>query len=238
MPHSIIDSLRQITEADQRALAVFDLDSTLFNVSTRSQKIIHDYAESPIKNYKFPTLTPRLKQAKIEMYDWGIEEALQRLNIERHHQEFLKDVHSFWRENFFSNHYLNFDIPYSGAVEFVNELANLGVEIAYLTGRDVARMGGKSETVLKDWGFPVNDLCQLILKPHLSMDDAEFKTNWFRERPLNTYGRVVFFENEPVNINHLSIHCPQVEIIYFESVHSGKQEVQAPLKRISNFLKK
>ena len=55
-------------------------------------------------------------------------------------------------------------MPYLGAVTFVQELADSGCEICYLTGRDHGRMLKGSIEVLKKWGFPVRQ-DNLFLKP-------------------------------------------------------------------------
>ncbi len=238
MLQNIIDDLLDLKKQNKKSLVVFDLDSTLFDVSKRSEKILKDYASCPLKLYKFPELTPLLNNVHIEKKDWGIENALNRLRVQGDPSLFFEDVHQFWKKSFFSNHYLYYDIPYDGAVDFVKDLEATQAHIAYLTGRDHARMGGSSEYILKEWGFPVNDQCELVLKPHLSMNDAEFKTEWFLQKNIQQYERVLFFENEPVNINHLQPRCPAVEIIYFESVHSGKEEVIFNHPRISNFHRK
>lgn len=238
MLQDIINHLMEFSGNQKRSLVVFDLDSTLFDVSKRSEKILHDYAVCPLKIHKFPRWAPLLKNITIDSKDWGIDNALQKLQITNADEKFFEDVHVFWKKNFFSNHYLYYDTPYDGAVDFVKDLSQAQAEIVYLTGRDVARMSGNSEYILKEWGFPINEHCQLVLKPHLSMNDAEFKTNWFLQQKLNQYDRVLFFENEPVNINHLRARCSEVEIIYFESVHSGKEEVPQSHPRISNFHRK
>ena len=70
---------------NMRTLAVFDLDSTLFNVSTRSQKILHEFAATHQHEV--------LKNIEVHHTDWGIKEALFRhgYTIEKD-VEFLKTV--------------------------------------------------------------------------------------------------------------------------------------------------
>ncbi|HRO67859.1 MAG TPA: HAD family hydrolase [Pseudobdellovibrionaceae bacterium] len=242
-----VKTLRQILVKIQEnqslrrpSLAVFDLDSTLFDVGPRLEKILMDFADLPESQKKFPDQVPVFKNIKIEKKDWGIKDALIRAGLDGHHPEFQESVREFWRRTFFSNEYLEYDVPYPGAVEYVKALADAGAEIAYLTGRDVHRMGKGSKTVLEKWGFPVNDRARLELKPMRDIEDAGFKTGWFLNLPQAHYGSIWFFENEPVNINHMIIEAahmaPPVEIVFFDSTHSRRAHPPEDIPRIMHFL--
>ncbi len=225
--NEILKITSKIAAQNMRTLAVFDLDSTLFNVSTRTQKILLDFAHLHSKE--------DLKSIEVFHTDWGIKEALMRGGYHfDEHIEFHTQLKDFWFEHFFSNKYLQYDVPYPGAIEFVLELANAGAEILYLTGRDVHRLGQGSKDVLLKWGFPCSDK-QLILKPHRSMNDELFKRDWFIDLDRSYFQKVYFFENEPVNINAVLQSCPDVEIIFLDTTHARKQTVTAPITRIPNF---
>jgi hypothetical protein len=225
--NDILNRARLNTAQNLRTLAVFDLDSTLFNVSTRTQKILHEYAETH--------LLQELKNVEIRLEDWGLKEALLRqgYTIEKD-LELLESVRDFWSERFFSNEYLHYDVPYPGAVNFLQDLAETGCEINYLTGRDWARMGKGTKEVLKKWNFPLADN-GLFLKPEKSQDDELFKHDWFKKLNHSTYEKIFFFENEPVNVNAILESCPEVEIIFLDTTHSRKQNVTATLQRIKHF---
>ncbi len=212
---------------NMRMLAVFDLDSTLFNVSTRTQKILSEFADLNIDD--------RLKNVEVHHEDWGIKEAVLRagLNLESD-LVLLKKLHNFWSERFFTSEYLHYDVPYIGAISFVQELADLGCEINYLTGRDQTRMYKGTLEVLKKWGFPVEEK-NLFLKPKKEQDDELFKDDWFKGLNHEQYKKIYFFENEPVNVNAILSSCPEVEIIFLDTTHARKQEVVNPIKRIKNF---
>ena len=169
--------------------------------------------------------------------DWGVKNAVVRAGLDKHHPEFHQALKEFWLKTFFSNEYLHYDVPYEGAVEFTRQLAELNTDIVYLTGRDVQRMGLGSEETLRHWNFPLDDdRARLVLKPQKGMDDAEFKSEWFGSLPAEHYGKIWFFENEPVNVNLVRLQHKHVEIVFFESTHSGKQEAPADLPRILNFM--
>ena len=169
--------------------------------------------------------------------DWGIKDALIRAGFDGHQPDFHEAIRNFWRQTFFSNEYLDYDVPFDGAQSYVQALYDLGAEIAYLTGRDVARMGTGTAQVLKKWQFPLDGTqAYTVLKPVKGMDDAQFKSDWFAALPANKYAGVWFFENEPVNVNLVRDTHAHVEIVFFESTHSGKSEAPSDLPRIVHFL--
>lgn len=236
MLEQILVNIQDLSHQGKNSLVVFDLDSTLFDVSPRLEKILLDFAASPLNQKRFPEQVALLRNIKTLRSDWGIVGALTRAGLDGHHQDFQDAVRAYWQKSFFSNHYLQFDEPYEGAVEFVNAVIQAGAQVAYLTGRDVERMGGSSGEILEQWGFPLNEQAELVLKPHRSMDDAQFKTDWFIAAEKKNYETIYFFENEPVNLVHLAQHCPKVQMIFFESTHAGKAEPPEDLPRIMNFL--
>jgi hypothetical protein len=225
--NEIIKISSELSAQGLRSLAVFDLDSTLFNVSTRTQQILFEFAE--LKN------CIELKTVQVKPEDWGIKEAVIRagFTIEKD-EDLLHELRDFWRDRFFTNEYIHYDVPYNGAISYVLELAESGCEIMYLTGRDLQRMGSGSAEVLKKWGFPCEP-GQLILKPERKIEDEFFKNDWFVELDKTPFKKIYFFENEPVNINAVYKSCPEVEIIFLETTHARKQEVTAPIPRIKHF---
>lgn len=224
-------------QPDLRPLAVFDLDSTLFDVSPRIQQILADYVQVKAHQARFPKEIEKVKLARLETTDWGIKNALQRAGLDGVHPEFEKSIRGFWREHFFSDFYLRYDQPYPGAVAFVQGLAHLGCRIVYLTGRDVKRMGKGTLQGLQEWGFPTpNEHTELVLKPEAGMDDAQFKCDYFASQGFGKHPHIWFFENEPVNVNRVREAHDQVEIIFFQSTHSGRETVSSDLPRILHYL--
>jgi haloacid dehalogenase-like hydrolase len=233
----ILAKIEEFQNQGLKSLAVFDIDSTLFDVSPRVERIILDFADEPEFQNKFPKQIQVLKNIRTHRKDWGFKNALERAGLDGHHSELQEALHDYWAERFFSNEYLKYDLPYDGAVEYVNAVANRGAEVVYLTGRDVARMGPGSALVLKSAGFPLDDQqTRLVLKPHRSMDDAEFKTDWFTCLPADQYADIWFFENEPVNIHHLRSRQPKVNVVFFESTHAGKAPAPEDIPKIMHYL--
>ncbi|MBC7420503.1 MAG: HAD family hydrolase [Bdellovibrio sp.] len=225
--NEIIKIAQDLRAQNLRTLAVFDLDSTLFNVSHRTKKILSEFAELH--------QLVELKNVEVKHEDWGINEAVLRAGYHPERDlEMLKNLRDFWFEKFFTNEYVHYDVPYAGAVSYVLELYQAGCEIKYLTGRDMLRMGIGSEEVLKKWGFPCEP-GQLVLKPDRAIDDGFFKTDWFTKVNRTQYEKIYFFENEPVNINAVLATSPDVEIIFLETTHARRETVTAQLHRIFHF---
>jgi hypothetical protein len=223
--------------AGEKTLMVFDLDSTLFDVSPRIKKVLHHFAEAPEHRKLFPEACEILRNAETLRSDWGVKNAVIRAGLDKHHPDFHQAMKNFWLKTFFSNEYLEYDTPYEGAVEYVQELFKRGAEIVYLTGRDISRMGQGSRDVLLKWNFPLdNQKATLVLKPEKGMDDAEFKSDWFAQLPPGKFAKIWFFENEPVNVNLVRLKHQHVEIVFFDSTHSGKAEPPSDLPKVLNFL--
>lgn len=221
-----LKSILILAAENPRIVCVFDLDSTLFNVSPRTQKILHEFAALH---------KPELKKVEVLHTDWGIKEALLRAGYQLDDSpELHKSLRDFWVDRFFSNEYLHFDVPYRGAVAFVQRLQQTGCEIHFLTGRDVARMGIGTLEVLRKWGFPATSE-NLHLKPHRSMDDHTFKVEWVVNRFPESNNPIFFFENEPVNINSLGKLRPDIHLVLLDTTHSRKEEVTVPAIKVSNF---
>ncbi len=213
---------------NKSSICVFDLDSTLFNVSPRSQKILHEFADL----HKLPDLL----KIQVEYTDWGVYESLVRSGYEKdHHTEMHLSLKEFWTKHFFSNEYLHYDTPYLGAVYFVQSLAKNKCPIHYLTGRDVHRMEKGTIDVLNKWLFPLNKK-QLHLKPHRSEEDKIYKYERLKKLSEDNPDReIYFFENEPVIINYVAELLPHINIVFMNTTHSRKDTVKAKHIQIENF---
>jgi hypothetical protein len=214
-------------------VCVFDLDSTLFNVSPRTEQILKEFAlENNIPDFLNINVNPK---------DWGLKEILIRAGYDMsgQHIENIKNHQNlvqFWTDKFFSNHYLHYDTPYLGAVNFVQTLFEKNIEIHYLTGRDISRMGQGTREVLLKWGFPLSSDQHLHLKPHRDLDDHEFKLNWVIDfKKEKKTSNIYFFENEPVNINAIGKAVTDLKIVYLNTTHSRKENVNVPVIEIEDF---
>lgn len=218
-------------------LVIFDLDSTLFDVAPRLEKVLTDIGLEPVMQEKFPRAVPYFKNIKTQRQDWGFVEVLQRAGVAHDNHDLFKTVRQLWIEKFFSNEYIHFDVPYQGSVEFVRKIEQLKVPIVYLTGRDIKRMERGSREVLLKWNFPLDDKSsRLVLKPDREMNDAFFKRDWIHNHIANNKSPVFLFENEPVNINLIAKELPDVELVFFDSTHSRKETPPEEVFTIVHYL--
>jgi hypothetical protein len=237
---ALINIMNKATQAQsnaQKCLAVFDLDSTLFDVTPRIEKILQNFIREPEIQSRFPANCKAIKEVEIYRTDWGIRDALIRAGLDGHSPDFHEVIKTYWRKHFFSNEYLHYDSVYDGAVEYVTALYERQVDIVYLTGRDVARLGRGTIDVLNKWNFPMDPThAQTILKPHMDMDDAQFKSDYFATLPDGKYEYIWLFENEPTNIRVVRKEHSHIEVIFFDSTHSGLHEAPVDLPKIMHYL--
>lgn len=214
--------------------AVFDLDSTLFNVAPRFSKIIQEFCTDTAMRLKYAKAVNILSQVQVTHHPYYLKQFMMDIGLNEEPQTFYKEIFEYWRSRFFHDKYVIYDEPEVGAVDFVQELYNRGVHVIYLTGRDEPRMKIGTLESLKKWNFPVEqERADLVLKPYKELDDAEFKRDHFQIFPPDE--KIWFFENEPVNIHLVLKDCPHVNVIYFDSVHSGKAPAPEGLPTITHF---
>ncbi len=231
--------VRSIQKSGMSCLLAFDLDATLFDVSHRHQKVIQDFTSLPQTHAQFSHHLEKLKEVRFSKTDWAIDGPLERVGLlgQEDSAELYDLLHDFWYEKYFSNEYLEYDRPYDGAVEFVQKIWQAGADVVYLTGRDIPRMGEGSLKTLKRWNFPVaQERAQLLLKKEKGLNDARFKADWFLHAKQKDYSHAYFFENEPVNLQVMATDCPHVELIFFDSSHSGKALPPQHAARFDSYL--
>jgi hypothetical protein len=152
----------------------------------------------------------------------------------------------YWAPRFFSNDYIDHDVAYPGAVEFVQHLAQAGIQIRYLTGRDEPNMApGTRQKLLKD-GFPlgtdpldpVPSKKVLWMKPSRELDDHAFKTEAVLE--IAKQGSLIAsFENEPKNLVALREILPQAMHVFLHTVCSDHPApAVSSLYRMRHFVRK
>lgn len=231
--HPLIEVAEFVRSESQasRVAVIFDLDSTLFCVSPRTENILRRLAEEPEFRSKFAIEAEILKSVVVLPSDWGIRQVLEReifketfSNEKRPsiaQMEIFKAVRDYWRRYFFSSYDLDKDTIYPSANEYVRHLHSLGADILYLTGREEGPMRDGTIKALKAWGFPFEDYTKLIMKPSQVQTDESFKGNVLKEL-IQKYDHIWFFENEPIIIEQVRPLVPQVRIVFIDSVHAGK----------------
>lgn len=228
---NILLEIKRAADESLKPRVVFDLDSTLFCVSSRTQVILRELAEDDELISRFPLVAPQLKQVEVTPKDWGIRGVLIRHQIAAT-LEFFEILRAKWSERFFSSHYLQHDLPYPGAVEFVKQVSEAGASVYYLTGRDRPRMEEGTLKVIKSLNLPLQGGDYLKMKPDTRRHDAEFKLEALRSLDVERHPSW-FFENEPVIINLVKPQLPNLKIILVDSVHSGRETAPTDLPKIA-----
>lgn len=213
-----------IAHVPNQALAVFDLDSTLFDVSHRTQAILEAFLAEIAGVTEYQREYEFLKRVQIQTGDWGLRHRLEQAGF-RSTDEFHKKLRDYWRQNFFSSEFLHFDQPYVGAIEFVQGLKSAGVEVLYLTGRDAQNMRPGTLKSFAQHGLPLVSEEHLIMKPVKgSFEDEDFKDIRLRELLIaNPGAKIWFFENEPVILNKIIKSKLPVELIWTDTTHSQRE---------------
>ena len=222
--NEIKQKINQLAETSKENLIVLDLDSTLYNVSSRTQAILHHLGRDDEFSKLYPSSAKALLEVEIRHTDWGVKEALIRSEI-KESLDFFDRIRSHWVKYFFSNHFLKFDVPYSGAVDFVQKLHDMGFSILYLTGRSHSSMLEGTKESLKNCGFPEshNENIRLKLRPDHFIKDEEFKSTVL-DSEVENFKSIWLIDNEPVILNKVAMTHPTVQRVYFKSVHSKRDE--------------
>lgn len=197
------------------AVVVFDLDGTLMDNRPRTAVILQELAVELRREAH--SSAEVLAAARSEELAYLLSDSLQRLGVE--HPDLVARAESFWRERFFSDHYLKHDIAVAGAVGFARACYEAGAIIVYFTGRDLPLMGIGSFQSLRDLGFPIGIVgTELVCKPDAKVPDEAFKRE---EGPkLARVGHVVAaFDNEPGNCNAFLEMCPGADVVFVDTQH-------------------
>lgn len=229
-PNEILSEILNDYQKHGKCIAVFDLDSTLFCVSPRSQAILRDLAAETSFEERFPAASHLLSSVEVLPTEYGIKTAMLRSGIAPA-PGLVEAVITYWREKFFSNTHMNHDVTYPGAVEFVQRLHQAGVEVYYLTGRNEIKMREGTMRNLKNWNFPNLPLERAIMKPNEADADHVFKEMKLKEL-AHLAPAVWFFENEPVIVHHVRRELPDVHIVFVDSAHSGKADPPTDLMTV------
>ncbi len=232
MLHPLLEVVNSVqTHARKSRVAViFDLDSTLFCVSSRTQAILRRLGEDPKFGARNEALAKILRDIEVLPTDWGIRSALERSGA-KGEVALFKEVRDYWRSRFFTNHFLEHDIIYPSANEYVRHLHTLGAEILYLTGRNNGSMREGTRKMLAKWGFPFFNDSELFMRPSDVLSDEGFKAQ-ILQGLVKQYSHIWFFENEPVIIEQVRNLVPQVRVVYVHSTHSGRGQAPTDLPRI------
>ena len=197
-----------------RAIVVFDLDSTLLDNAPRQARIMREYGGE----HGVGALT------KVQGGHWGGWDAripmrnvgLSEQEVETHFEAFRQ----YWRDRFFTSEFCTDDEPIIGAPEYARAVAESGARLFYVTGRhEPMREGTVSCFGAHDLPLPNDDTVQLLMKPSLEEHDDAYKLRTYEA--LRQAGEVVAaFDNEPTHINGYFEAFPEALSVHLATDHS------------------
>ncbi len=212
---------------------VLDIDSTLVTTHQRNEAILKDWT-TQFKD-QFPQDCLTLQQGYCTFGDFGLKQALERVKFTEQNPGSAEHLQNFWREHFFSNGYLHADVATRGAVDWTQNLEELGVEFVYLTARHKEAMWDGTLSSLDKLGFPINEDI-LFLKETAHENDEIYKTQLMGQILEKWGGKNVWLiDNEPVVLHQIEKDHPNVNLVWFESTHSGKKKPPEKALRINDF---
>ena len=120
-------------------------------------------------------------------------------------------------------------------MEWTLHLQSLGIEFVFLTARHFDSMWPGTLSSLQKLKFPIHEK-NLFLKKDLSVSDAVYKTKTLSQLLANAPEKKVWFiDNEPVVLNQIQQDHPKVQLVWFDSCHSGKMMPPKNTPSLSSF---
>ncbi len=224
------DWISQSSSKEERPKAwLMDLDSTLFCVATRFQRIYEKFLRmQDTVDARLFSVVPTISSAN---HTYSVAESFYNLIsrafqgnlplVEELFQKNFPEFRVFWEQEFFCDRHIQFDQAYPGAAEFVKKIKDQKIEIIYLTGRDRMRSSTGTLWALKNQGFPTGQGTRLVMKPHATESDSEFK--YRAANILNSQFQILAtIDNEPENLFVFSKALPHSEIVFFHSIMSRR----------------
>ena len=225
---SLLKHILQSAESSKNSLYVFDLDSTLFCVSGRTQKILQT---TPNHLKDIPSKQAELlKNIKVNIKDFNLHDILKRAGVQLSFPCY-KQIFHFWTNHFFSNDFLKYDTLYKGVSSYLQKLQNTHSEIMYLTGRCYSLMGKGTYQQLEKWNLPLKTKNHLMMKENAYTEDAYYKKCRL-QKLSQKYQNIWFFENEPAVIHFAHHFLPKISYVFINSANSGRQTLQKGFHQI------
>ena len=209
----VLERAAEASAAGEAPVIVFDLDGTLFDSRARTQIILLEYAAEIESDY--PEVAAQLRPIEVENIQYLLSTTLRDCGLT--HPDVVRDITHFWRERYYSDEYLQYDLPAEGAAEYVDACYESGATILYLSGRDIPGMLLGTVSTLRDHGFPLaKPGVELVLKADATLPDEAFKRAVIPT--LNRVGEVIaFFDNEPANCNAALAAFPDAWVTLLET---------------------
>ena len=127
---------------------------------------------------------------------------------------------------------------FPGAVEFVHQCINMGIQVTYLSGRDLPGMGQGTFDTLKILRFPCNGPnIHFYLKPEATVNDLDFKIQALDI--IASQGIVLAaIENELTNLNAMADHFKNALMYWRPTLYMPNPPTPHPRVKILEFFPK
>jgi hypothetical protein len=234
---NVRDRVLARVRSQSQPVILLDLDHTLYRNALRTRAVLRAL---------LPELKSRLPLPAATLLE-GLEEARMGFSLRdtfRLNGLFPEDpqwtdplalLRKEWWPRFFSNEFMEHDVPYPGAVEFCRELAEAGARLIYLSARSGPVMREGTHANLKRDGFPLRAFEDVWLKDDEVGDGAHKIRAVARCVPLGTV--VASFENEPANTASLFAELPGAMHVFLDTVCSEVPAVPVRgLWRLTSYL--
>lgn len=210
--------------AGRTPVVVFDLDHTLFDGRPRTLVILAEFAATlPAAQRKH---ADAIRRISLQGVSYLLRDTLRAVGVVD--PQLVAAAEAFWRPRFFSDAYVELDVPIAGAAEYVRDLWRRGALVIYLSGRNADAMLAGTTTSLQKWGFPLGVRgAQLILKPTFDEADETFKQASLDH--ISALGQVVAsFENEPGNLAAMAQRWPDATPIFLDTDFNPSGATKSP----------
>ncbi len=220
----VIERVAAARTAGRTPVVVFDLDHTLYDGRPRTLVILAEFAATlPASQRRHAEAIRRIALADVA---YLLKDTLALAGVDD--PQVVKDAEAYWKPRFFSDAYVDLDVPIAGAAEYVRDLWSRGALVVYLSGRNAEAMLTGTTASLQKWGFPVGVRgAQLVLKPTFAEPDETFKQASLDH--ITALGSVVAsFENEPGNLTAMAARWPDAAHVFLDTDFNPGGAVRTP----------
>lgn len=194
-------------------VVVFDLDHTLYDGRPRTLVILAEFAATlPAAQRK---QADAIRRIPLQGVAYLLADTLRAAGVDD--PKLIAAAEAYWKPRFFSDAYVDLDVPIAGAAAYVRDLWQRGALVVYLSGRNAEAMLTGTTASLQKWGFPVGVRgAQLVLKPTFAEPDDTFKQASLDH--ITALGSVVAsFENEPGNLAAMASRWPDAAHVFLDT---------------------
>ncbi len=226
-PQALAQVIERVTSersAGRTPVVVFDLDHTLYDGRPRTLVILAEFAAT------LPAAQRRhadaIRSISLQGVAYLLKDTLGAAGVTD--PQVIAAAEAYWKPRFFSDAYVDLDVPLAGAAAYVQDLWRRGALVVYLSGRNAEDMLTGTTASLQKWGFPVGVRgAQLVLKPTFAEPDETFKQASLDH--ITSLGSVVAsFENEPGNLTAMATRWPAAAAIFLDTDFNPGGKVLSP----------